>query len=158
MTGQSFPSMHVALKCITEEFISTSLHVWSVQERRYYTRGGSCNRKQAFRSPSSNTLLCRHNIKQPKHASLPCLGSETQDKYDNFFFVVDLHAITVPQDPKNLKAGVINAAATYLAAGIDPEKSKVFVQVGYSFVKTGCAMQYIVARWACYTVLETHST
>ncbi|CAN0533870.1 unnamed protein product, partial [Ectocarpus sp. 8 AP-2014] len=53
---------------------------------------------------------------------------DNQDKYDNFFFVVDLHAITVPQDPKNLKAGVINAAATYLAAGIDPEKSKVFVQ------------------------------
>lgn len=52
-----------------------------------------------------------------------------QDKYENFFFVVDLHAITVPQDPKQLKAGVINAAATYLAAGIDPEKSKVFVQV-----------------------------
>ncbi|CAM9463671.1 unnamed protein product, partial [Hapterophycus canaliculatus] len=51
-----------------------------------------------------------------------------QDKYENFFFVVDLHAITVPQDPKQLKAGVITAAATYLAAGIDPEKSKVFVQ------------------------------
>eukprot|EP00752_Nemacystus_decipiens_P010013 g8927.t1 len=53
---------------------------------------------------------------------------DNQDKYENFFFVVDLHAITVPQDPKQLKAGVINAAATYLAAGIDPEKSKVFVQ------------------------------
>lgn len=43
--------------------------------------------------------------------------------------MVDLHAITVPQDPKALKAGVINSVATYLAAGIDPEKSKVFVQV-----------------------------
>lgn len=42
---------------------------------------------------------------------------------------MDLHAITVPQDPKQLRAGVISAAATYLAAGIDPEKSKVFVQV-----------------------------
>lgn len=52
-----------------------------------------------------------------------------QDNFDNFFFVVDLHAITVPQDPKQLKAGVTNAVATYLAAGIDPEKSKVFVQV-----------------------------
>lgn len=52
-----------------------------------------------------------------------------QDKYENFFFVVDLHAITVPQDPKQLKTGVINAVATYLAAGVDPEKSKVFVQV-----------------------------
>eukprot|EP00904_Undaria_pinnatifida_P006632 jgi/Undpi1/3099/HiC_scaffold_15.g06473.m1 len=53
---------------------------------------------------------------------------DNQDKYENFFFVVDLHAITVPQDPKALKAGVINSVATYLAAGIDPEKSKVFVQ------------------------------
>lgn len=52
-----------------------------------------------------------------------------QDKFENFFFVVDLHAITVPQDPKQLKAGVFNAAATYLAAGVDPQKSKVFVQV-----------------------------
>lgn len=54
---------------------------------------------------------------------------ELQDKHENFFFVVDLHAITVPQDPKQLKTGVVNAVATYLAAGIDPEKSKVFVQV-----------------------------
>lgn len=59
-----------------------------------------------------------------------------QDKYDNFFFVVDLHAITVPQDPKQLKEGVITAAATYLAAGIDPEKSKVFVQVRYCSVRS----------------------
>lgn len=43
--------------------------------------------------------------------------------------MVDLHAITVPQDPKQLKVGVFNAAATYLAAGVDPQKSKVFVQV-----------------------------
>ena len=65
-----------------------------------------------------------------KHDRVPLLGPKIcQDKYENFFFVVDLHAITVPQDPKQLKAGVINAAATYLAAGIDPEKSKVFVQV-----------------------------
>ncbi|CAM9298621.1 unnamed protein product [Ascophyllum nodosum] len=53
---------------------------------------------------------------------------DNQDKFENFFFVVDLHAITVPQDPKQLKLGVFNAAATYLAAGVDPEKSKVFVQ------------------------------
>ena len=67
------------------------------------------------------------------HLFLPfrSYAERCQDKYENFFFVVDLHAITVPQDPKQLKAGVINAAATYLAAGIDPEKSKVFVQVQY---------------------------
>lgn len=51
---------------------------------------------------------------------------------------MDLHAITVPQDPKQLQAGVINAAATYLAAGIDPEKSKVFVQVQYMSRRLHC--------------------
>lgn len=59
------------------------------------------------------------------------MTTQWQDKHENFFFVVDLHAITVPQDPKQLKTGVINAVAAYLAAGIDPEKSKVFVQVWF---------------------------
>lgn len=53
---------------------------------------------------------------------------DAQDERDNFFSVVDLHAITVPQDPKKLTEGVLSAAATYLAAGIDPAKSTVFVQ------------------------------
>lgn len=56
-------------------------------------------------------------------------NSGEQDERDNFFSVVDLHAITVPQDPKKLTEGVLSAAATYLAAGIDPAKSTVFVQV-----------------------------
>lgn len=65
------------------------------------------------------------------------MGSNGQDTYENFFFVVDLHAITVPQDPKQLKTGVVNAVATYLAAGIDPEKSKIFVQVWCNFFNFG---------------------
>lgn len=51
-----------------------------------------------------------------------------QEKYDNFFCVVDLHAITVPHDPKKLRQDTIEAAAAYLAAGIDPKKSRIFVQ------------------------------
>jgi len=51
-----------------------------------------------------------------------------QDTYDNFFFVVDLHAITMPHDPKKLRQDTIEAVATYLAAGVDPAKSKIFVQ------------------------------
>mmetsp|Transcript_16343 Transcript_16343/g.35499 ORF Transcript_16343/g.35499 Transcript_16343/m.35499 type:complete len:446 (-) Transcript_16343:45-1382(-) len=47
---------------------------------------------------------------------------------ENFFCVVDLHAITMPQDPKELQESTLASAALYLAAGIDPEKSKVFVQ------------------------------
>lgn len=53
---------------------------------------------------------------------------ELQDKYDPIFCVVDLHAITVPQKPKELRQKTIEVAKTYLAAGIDPEKSTIFVQ------------------------------
>lgn len=51
-----------------------------------------------------------------------------QDLHDNFFCVVDLHAITAPHDPKRLAKETRESAAMYLACGIDPEKSTVFVQ------------------------------
>lgn len=47
---------------------------------------------------------------------------------ENFFCVVDLHAITMPHDPMELQESTLSSAALYLAAGIDPSKSKVFVQ------------------------------
>ena len=51
-----------------------------------------------------------------------------QDLHDNYFCVVDLHAITATYDPKRLRRDSLSAAAMYLAAGIDPAKSKVFIQ------------------------------
>jgi tryptophanyl-tRNA synthetase len=51
-----------------------------------------------------------------------------QDDYDNIFCVVDLHAITVPQEPKLLKERIRMFAGLLMAAGIDPEKSVLFVQ------------------------------
>jgi len=51
-----------------------------------------------------------------------------QEKYDPIFCVVDLHAITVPQKPEELRQKTLEVAKTYLAAGIDPEKSLIFVQ------------------------------
>ncbi len=51
-----------------------------------------------------------------------------QDDGLNIFCIVDLHAITVPQDPKELKEKTLEVAALILAAGIDPEKSILFVQ------------------------------
>jgi tryptophanyl-tRNA synthetase len=51
-----------------------------------------------------------------------------QHEYESFFCVVDLHAITVPQDPKLLAAKTKEVARIYLAAGIDPNVSTVFVQ------------------------------
>lgn len=46
----------------------------------------------------------------------------------NFLFAVDYHAITVPQDPEELRQNILFAAAIYLAAGIDPEKTILFQQ------------------------------
>ncbi|MDY6869912.1 MAG: tryptophan--tRNA ligase [Actinomycetota bacterium] len=51
-----------------------------------------------------------------------------QDDYDAYFCVVDLHAITVPQDPETLRYRTLVTAAQYLALGIDPARSTVFVQ------------------------------
>jgi tryptophanyl-tRNA synthetase len=53
---------------------------------------------------------------------------KNQDDYENFFCVVDLHAITMPHDPKTLNQETLQAAAMYLASGIDPARSNVFVQ------------------------------
>ncbi|HEV2765074.1 MAG TPA: tryptophan--tRNA ligase [Pyrinomonadaceae bacterium] len=53
---------------------------------------------------------------------------ELQSEYESFFCVVNLHAITLPQDPKNLSARTRELARLYLAAGIDPQRSTIFVQ------------------------------
>lgn len=51
-----------------------------------------------------------------------------QEQYDAFFFIPDLHAITVPQAPEELRQRVRRTAAQYIAGGIDPERSTLFVQ------------------------------
>ncbi|QAV71191.1 tryptophan--tRNA ligase [Salinibacterium sp. UTAS2018] len=53
---------------------------------------------------------------------------EMQQNYDAVFCVVDMHAITVPQDPALLRAQTRRTAAQYIAGGIDPENSVLFVQ------------------------------
>ncbi len=54
---------------------------------------------------------------------------EMQDKVDeSIFCVVDLHAITVRQDPEKLRQATLSTAAWYLACGVDPEKSAIFIQ------------------------------
>lgn len=47
---------------------------------------------------------------------------------ENLFCIVDLHAITVPQNPDDLRASTFKTAATYIACGIDPKKSVIFNQ------------------------------
>jgi tryptophanyl-tRNA synthetase len=51
-----------------------------------------------------------------------------QDDYDGIYCIVNLHAITLPQDPKTLRQKTLDLARVYLAAGIDPTKSTIFIQ------------------------------
>ncbi|MGD9561298.1 MAG: tryptophan--tRNA ligase [Pyrinomonadaceae bacterium] len=51
-----------------------------------------------------------------------------QDEYEAFYCIVNLHAITLPQDPKTLRQKTLDLARIYLAAGVNPEKSTIFIQ------------------------------
>jgi len=53
---------------------------------------------------------------------------ELQDNHDCVYCIVDLHSITLPQDPKVLRENILDVAALYMAVGLDPKKSIVFVQ------------------------------
>ena len=53
---------------------------------------------------------------------------DLQDGYDAFYFIPDLHAITVEQNPEELRNRTIAGAAQLIALGIDPDKSTLFVQ------------------------------
>lgn len=53
---------------------------------------------------------------------------QNENKFNCLFFVADLHALTTPFDPKTLKKNTLNVVADYLAAGIDPNKSTIFIQ------------------------------
>ena len=53
---------------------------------------------------------------------------DLQEDYQPFFFIADLHAITVEQDPKVLRDRTLRAAAQLIAMGIDPQRSAIFVQ------------------------------
>ncbi len=51
-----------------------------------------------------------------------------QHQHRCLFMVVDLHAITVPQDPKKLRSNILDIVATYLALGLDPKRCTLFIQ------------------------------
>lgn len=53
---------------------------------------------------------------------------ELQDEYNNYYCIVDMHAITVPQVPKNLRENTMLLLSQYLASGLDPDKSTIFIQ------------------------------
>jgi tryptophanyl-tRNA synthetase len=51
-----------------------------------------------------------------------------QDEYESFYCIVDLHAITIPRDPQELRQKTLDLARVYLAAGLDPERCTIFIQ------------------------------
>ncbi|HCO18449.1 tryptophan--tRNA ligase [Gudongella oleilytica] len=53
---------------------------------------------------------------------------ELQDEYECYYCIVDLHAVTVPQIPKDLRSHSLDVLSLYLAVGIDPQKSTLFIQ------------------------------
>ena len=67
---------------------------------------------------------------------------ELQERFDSIFCIVDLHAITVPQDPNELRSNTLELAAAYLAAGVDPERCTIFAQ---SAVPTHTELSWILS-------------
>lgn len=53
---------------------------------------------------------------------------ENQDKYDSYIFIADLHSITIPQDPEELRKNIRSLLAIYVACGIDLNKNTIFIQ------------------------------
>lgn len=55
-----------------------------------------------------------------------------QDEYEAMLFIANLHAMTVPYNPEELRHNTLNVAATYIASGIDPNKATIYVQSAVS--------------------------
>lgn len=53
---------------------------------------------------------------------------EYQEKYDSYIFIADMHAITINQDPIELRNNIKSLVALYLACGIDPDKNTIYIQ------------------------------
>lgn len=68
-----------------------------------------------------------------------------QDKYDNIFCIVDLHAMTLPYDPSVLQERILDLAATYIASGISEQHAAIFVQ---SHIPAHSELAWILE---CYT-------
>ena len=72
---------------------------------------------------------------------------DLQKDHKCIFGIMDLHAITVEQNPEELQKNIINCAIIYLASGLDPKKSIIFTQ---SSIKEHCELAWILS---CFTPL-----
>lgn len=70
-----------------------------------------------------------------------------QEEYDSYLFVADLHALTVPQDPKELHERLKKFIAMYIACGIDPKKNTIYLQSENEYIP---AMSYLLECTTTY--------
>ena len=54
--------------------------------------------------------------------------AERDEEFDNYYFMADMHSITVRQDPAALRRRTLEQLAQYIACGLDPEKNTLFIQ------------------------------
>ncbi len=71
---------------------------------------------------------------------------QRSDEYENFYFMADMHTITVRQDPAELRRRSLNQLAQYIACGLDPEKNVLFLQ---SHVPAHAQLAWVLN---CYTM------
>ncbi len=70
-----------------------------------------------------------------------------QNEYDSYLFVADLHALTIPQNPKELQQRIRKFIAMYLACGIDPKKNTIYIQSENEYIP---AMSYLLECTTSY--------
>jgi tryptophanyl-tRNA synthetase len=70
-----------------------------------------------------------------------------QDEYDCYYCVVDMHAITVPKEPKDLRKNTYEVLANYIAAGLEPDKVTLFIQ---SHVSAHAELSWILNCFSYY--------
>lgn len=70
-----------------------------------------------------------------------------QDEYDSYLFVADLHALTIPQNPKELNERIRKFIAMYIACGIDPNKNTIYIQSENEFLP---AISYLLECTTSY--------
>ena len=70
-----------------------------------------------------------------------------QDEYDCYYMIADLHSLTIRNNPEELRNNTLNLIALYVAAGLDPNKNKIFIQ---SHVPAHPALSWVLN---CYTYM-----
>ncbi|KAJ7965920.1 Tryptophan--tRNA ligase [Quillaja saponaria] len=153
--GHSFLSHFLVLSCSTPGFSSSlsragTKHLKSSITNLAFSRRGIRFGGKSFRCCSSSVSVSQSAVSENSPSPVKkrvvsgvqptgsihlgnYLGAvknwiSLQDTYDTFFFIVDLHAITLPYDTQQLSRTTRETAAIYLACGVDTSKASVFVQ------------------------------